>query len=288
MERKHLEYFLSVAAHGSFTSAAYALHVAQPSLSYSVRALERELGVQLFHRLGRGVRLTSAGEALMGSAQQVLREFARARASVRDVHGLGAGRLDIVTLTTLSVEPLASLMGKFRRDYPAIDFNVIDPEHAAAVTEMVRNGRCELGLADFSVQATGLRTAELPEQEIVAVLPPDAAGRGTRLSLREVAALDLIATPPGTSTRTLVDTALAGLGRPLRIAVETTHRASIIPLVLAGAGATLLPRPLAEQASALGAVTCPTEPPITRRVRLLWRPAPLSPAAEAFVRMVKS
>ncbi|HEX6352955.1 LysR family transcriptional regulator [Actinophytocola sp.] len=286
MERKHLEYFLAVAAHGSFTSAASALHIAQPSLSYAVRALERELGATLFHRLGRGVSLTPAGEALVRPAQQVLREFAQVRSSVQKVSGLVAGRLDIVALTTLSVDPLAPMVGAFRQCYPGIDFSVIDPEHAAAVAEMIRGGQCELGLADFSVPTTGLSMLELPEQEILAVLPPGTElSTSDRISVREVGMLDLIATPPGTSTRTLIDTALSVAGRPLRIAVETTHRAAIVPLVLTGAGATLLPRPLAEAAAALGAVTCPIDPPVARRVRLLWRSGPLSPAAEAFVGM---
>jgi LysR family transcriptional regulator, carnitine catabolism transcriptional activator len=286
MDRKHLEYFLAVAAHGSFTSAAYALRIAQPSLSYAVRALERELEATLFHRLGRGVTLTPAGEALVLPAQQVLRDFARVRASVQEVSGLVAGRLDIVALTTLSVDPLAQMVGAFRQRHPGIDFSVVDPEHAAAVAEMIRGGQCELGLTDFSVPAIGLNMLELPEQEILAVLPPGTKlPEVTRISVREVGMLDLVATPPGTSTRSLIDTALSALGRPLRIAVETPHRAAIVPLVLTGAGATLLPRPLAEAAAALGAVTCPIDPPVTRRVRLLWRQGPLSPAAEAFLGM---
>jgi LysR family carnitine catabolism transcriptional activator len=286
MERKHLEYFLAVAAQGSFTGAAYALHVAQPSLSHAIRSLEREVGARLFNRLGRGVTLTPAGEAMIGPAQQVLREFAQVRTSIERVSGLGAGRLDIVALTTLSVDPLAPMVGAFRRHYPAIGFSVVDPEQAAAVAEMVRSGRCELGLADFSVPATGLKTLELPEQEILAVLPPEAApAKDSAISVDEVAALDLIATPPGTSTRTLVDTTLSAVGRPARISVETTHRASIVPLVLSGAGAALLPRPLADDAATLGAVTRPIDPPVVRRVRLLWRPGPVSQAAEAFISM---
>ncbi|MGH3631406.1 MAG: LysR family transcriptional regulator, partial [Sciscionella sp.] len=74
MERRQLEYFLAVVDHGGFTAAATELHVAQPSLSHSIKTLERELGAELFHRLPRGVRLTSAGEALVAHARRVLRD----------------------------------------------------------------------------------------------------------------------------------------------------------------------------------------------------------------------
>jgi DNA-binding transcriptional LysR family regulator len=225
----------------------------------------------------------------VASAQQVLRAFASALSSVQQVASLQAGRLDIVALTTLAVDPLAGLVGAFRRAYPGVDIRIEDPDHAAAVTEMVRVGECELGLADFSVPLAGLRALELREQEMLAVLPPDSqmtAGRAVKLA--EVAAMDLITTQPGTTTRTLLEQSLAGAGIPLRIAVETPHRAAIVPLVLAGAGVALLPRPMAEDAARQGARVGVIDPPVVRRVRLLWRPEPLSHAGQAFVEMVKT
>jgi DNA-binding transcriptional LysR family regulator len=286
MDRRQLEYFLAVASHGSFTSAASALRVAQPSLSYTIRALERELGTTLFHRLGRGIKLTPEGLALVASAQQVLRAFATARVSVQQVSGLQAGRLDIGALTMLAVDPLARLVGAFRCAYPGVDVRIEDPEHAAAVAEMVRVGECELGLTDFSVPSVGLRALELRQQEVLAVLPPNApVPTDQTLTIAEVAAMDLITTQPGTATRALLEQSLAGAGVPLRIAVETPHRAAIVPLVLAGAGVALLPRPMAEDAVRQGARAARIDPPIVRRVRLLWRPDPLSHAGQEFLRM---
>ncbi|TMR91000.1 LysR family transcriptional regulator [Nonomuraea basaltis] len=284
MERRQIEYFLAVAAHGSFTSAAHALNITQPSLSHAIGSLERELGVELFKRLGRGVRLTAAGEALLEPAQQIVYDFATARRSVQWVRGLRNGRLDIVALTTLAVDPLARMVGEFRGLYPTIDIRIADPDQAIEVADMVRSGQYEFGLADFSVPAPRLQTMELPEQEMLAVLPPDApAPRRRMLTISEVASLDLVTTPQGTTTRMMTEQALAGAGIPLRIAVETTHRAAIVPLVLAGAGGALLPLPMAEDAARQGARTFRIDPPVTRRVRLLWRSEPLSPAGQAFV-----
>lgn len=287
MDRRQLEYFLAVAAHGSFTGAAAALHVAQPSLSHSIKAIEREVGALLFHRRSRGVVLTAAGEALLRPAQQVLMDFAAASAAVRMVSDLTAGRLDIVAQTTLAVHPLADLVGAFRKVYPAVVVGIEDPEHAAAVAEMVRGGHSELGLTDFSIPVDDLRTFELPDQEILVVLPPDTdTGPNGSLTVAQVVAFDLVATPPGTNSRAILESALSGASIPLRVAVETPHRAAIVPLVLAGAGATLLPRPMAEDAARQGARIAALDPPVSRRVQLLSRREPLSPAGCAFLRIV--
>jgi LysR family carnitine catabolism transcriptional activator len=286
VDRRQLEYFLAVAAHGSFTSAASALRVAQPSLSHAIGSIERDVGALLFHRLSRGVTLTAAGQALVKPAQQVIREFAVARASVQMVSDLSAGRLDIVAHTTLAAHPLAGLVGAFRKAYPAVLVSIEDPEHAAAIAEMVRSGRAELGLTDFSIPTKDLHTYELSEQEILVALPSNMEVREERLTVTQVAAFDLVVTPPGTASRALLEHALSGAEVPLRIAVETPHRAAIVPLVLAGAGVTLLPRPMAEDAARQGARIAALNPPVTRQVQLLWRREPLSPAGRAFVQMV--
>ncbi len=289
MDRRQLEYFLAVAAHGSFTGAAAALRIAQPSLSHAIKGVEREVGARLFHRVSRGVTLTAAGEALLRPAQQVLRDFAAAQASVQMVSDLQAGRIDIVAQTTLAVHPLAGLVGAFRRAHPGVAVNIEDPEHAADVVEMVRTGRSELGLNDSAAPPDDLWTYELADQQILVVLPPDAeVGADGLLTVAQVVAFDLIVTPPGTASRALLELALSSAGVPLRVAVETPHRAAIVPLVLAGAGVTLLPRSMAEDAARQGARIAALDPPVVRRVQLLSRRESLSPAARAFVRVVLS
>jgi DNA-binding transcriptional LysR family regulator len=286
VERRQLEYFLAIASHGSFTSAAHALQIAQPSLSYAIRVLERETGAPLFRRLGRGVVLTPMGEALLEPARRILHDFSRLETAAQQVTGLVSGRLDIVAVTTLAVDPLAAFIGVFRQRHPGVEFNVIDPENAAAVVDVVRRGQCELGLTEHGIATTGLRVLDLPEQEVLAVLPPDSAAPASgSISVAELAGLDLVTTPPGTTTRGALDSVLAVEGSPPRVAVEITHRAAIVPLVLAGAGATLLPRGLARDAAALGAVVLELRPPLTRHGVLVW-PRGLSPAAQAFVDLV--
>jgi DNA-binding transcriptional LysR family regulator len=283
MDLRQLRYVLAIVDHGSFTGAARAIPVAQPSLSQAIRALETELGVQLFHRTGRRVRLTSAGEALVAGARQVDRDVSTMRAAVDAVRGLEGGTLDLVALPTLAVAPLAEILGRLRREHPAIAVVVAEPEDPAAVANAVAQGDSEVALTELPAPRPGLEAVPLERQELWAILPPGTAITSATLSLPALAAHALVATPPATSTRRLIDEAMAAAGLRATVAVETAHREAIVPLVLAGAGACVLPAPLADQAAARGAVVRRLRPALRRDIGLLHRPGPLSPAAAAFV-----
>ncbi|MDT8912892.1 LysR family transcriptional regulator [Amycolatopsis sp. PS_44_ISF1] len=285
MERRQLEYFLAVVDHGGFTNAARRLHVAQPSLSQAVRTLEKQLGGLLFHRLPHGAELTAAGTALVAPARQILRDLRTADAAVREVLGLGGGSLDIASQTTLAVDPLAALLGRFRAAHPKVRVRVRAPETGSDVVNRVRDGQSEVGLVESGSDTAGLAGVDLAEQEVFAVLPADSPRTGP-LPRAELAGLDLVTTPWGTATRRLVEDALRGGGSGPRIVVETEHRAMMVPLVLAGAGAALLPRAMAEDARRQGAVIVPLLPRLVRRGRLVWRAGPLSPAAAEFIALV--
>ena len=301
MERRELEYFLAIAEHGSFTAAAQAMRVAQPSLSHAIGSMESRLGGKLFHRLPQGVVLTSAGQALMEPARRVMRDLSTASDSVREVLGLAGGRLDIVAQTTLAVDPLAELVGSYLREHPKVAVRISDPELGSDVTAAVRAGERELGMVESAELVAGdLDGIVLRAREIFAVLPPDTPTSRARLGSAELAALDWVTTPKGTATREVIEDAvgrrskatdqgLAGAGEITpTVAVETAHQAMIVPLVLAGAGATLLPRSMAEDAAERGAVVLALRPKVVRRGVLFWRPGPLSPAAAEFVRLARS
>lgn len=288
MERRELEYFLAIAEHGSFTGAAQALRVAQPSLSHAIAALEQKLGGRVFHRLAHGVALTPAGEALAEPARQVLRDLSTATDSVRQVLGITGGQLDIVAQTTLAVDPLAALVGQFLRAHPKVSIRVLDPELGSDVTSAVRAGECELGMADTPAPSGEMESIVLPGREIRAALPPAwASSERARLSIAELATLDFVTTPESTATREVIEDVVGTLDVRPRIAVETAHQAMVVPLVLTGAGATLLPRSMAEDAAQQGAVVMPLRPRVLRRGVLFWRSGPLSPAAAEFVALAR-
>src|SRR5438270_10016330 len=140
MDLRQVEYVLAVVDHGSFTAGAEALAVAQPSLSEGVRRLEQELGVRLFHRVGRRVALTDAGHAFEGPARRMVRERALAYDAVGAVRSLGRGTLDVAALPTLAVDPLAALIGRLRRRHPGIVVHIADAEDARGVEARVADG----------------------------------------------------------------------------------------------------------------------------------------------------
>jgi LysR family carnitine catabolism transcriptional activator len=286
VERRQLEYFLAVVDHGSFTAAAKALYVAQPSLSQAVRSLERELGADLFHRLHRGVRLTPAGEALLVPARQAIRDIATARAAVQEVVGLAGGRLDLSMLPALAMDPIAPVVGVFRARHPAVAFSIRQPEERRRVADDVRTGVAEIGIVDQAEALDELESAELCRQELLAVLPPDTDRDDTPMGWDELLDRGLIVGTPGTLVRDIVDAWGHDQGRRVRPAVELGRRESGVYFVLAGAGVAAMPGPLAQHAATLGAVLRPLAVDHSRVVWMTWRPGPLSPAADAFRRTV--
>jgi LysR family transcriptional regulator, carnitine catabolism transcriptional activator len=284
MDLRQVGYVLAVVDEGGFTRGARAVHVAQPSLSQAVRALERELGVELFHRVGRNVRLTAAGAAFVDAARAVVRDVATLRAAVEAVQGVIAGTLDIVALSTLAVDPLAAIIGHYRRAFPGVTVTIAQPEDSGTATDLVQRGDCEVALAELPVPPT-LVAHPLEVQEFVVVLPPgDALGDGKGpLALERLDGVALVATPMGTSMRTIIELAFATAAITPAVRVEINQREAILPLVLNGAGAAILPRRLADDAARRGASVRRLRPALTRSIGLAHRAGVLSPAARAFV-----
>jgi LysR family transcriptional regulator, carnitine catabolism transcriptional activator len=286
VDRRHLEYFLAVAQSGSFTGAARMLGIAQPSLSYAVAALERELGCELFERLGRGIKVTPAGEALVEPARRTLRSFALAEGAVRGATHAGFGRISIISHTLWAVETLVQVIGEFRQLYPAVQLTVADPVKRAEVAQRVRSGEMDFGLLEGSPPGGALASHWLVDHELVAVLPPRTLTHLMSASITDLAGAGLISTPVGTELRSMVDKQLELAGMPAEVAVETAHLATVVPLVLAGAGVALLPEGMAVEAAAKGARVLRLAPPRRAAVHIIWREGKLTAPTEHFLDVV--
>ena len=286
MDARRLQHFVAVADHGGFTAAARAVFVSQPALSLAVKELETELGTALFARAGRKVQLTAAGHALLGPARQVLRDLETGRAAVAAVTGLESGNLTLASLPTLAADPVARLVGEFRRQHPGIRIDLAAPEDSSDLLDLVITGASELGVTEAHGVPDTLEALSLGAQELALILPPGTptADRGTA-EPGQLAGTPFIAAPPGTSTRRLLDESLAAAGHLPRLAVVTAQRDAILPLVLAGAGAALVPESLASVAAQLGAVVARPVPAAVRQLALVHRPGPLSPAASRFCQL---
>ncbi len=283
MDNRRLAIFLSVVDDGGFTAAADELGMSQPAVSQAMKELEADLGAALFHRLGRGVKLTAAGEALVLPARQARRDLEIGRLAVQEVAGVEAGRLDLACLPTLAVAPLAPLVGAFRAAYPKVSIRLTDPQDTAELLHFVRSGEAEVGVTE-RLDAEGLVTVALWSQEFLVVLPPGSSA-SSPFSVRELATLPLVATPPGSSTRRLLDDAMRRSAADAVVAVEAAQREALLPLIVAGAGAGLLPGPLAEIARTLGCVVVEPHPKVSHAVALIHREGPVTPAAQRFVEL---
>jgi DNA-binding transcriptional LysR family regulator len=281
MDVRRLGIFLAVVDEGGFTRAADALDLSQPAVSQAVRELETDLGTALFHRLGRTVRLTPAGEALVLPARQVRRDLENGRLAVEEVAALGTGRLDLACLPTLATTPTARLVGRYRERYPGVSIVLADPHDAEELLDAVRSGRAEVGLVE-QVAADDLSTVRIATQDLLVVSPPGASVPDP-FPLRRLGSVPLVAPPPGSSTRAVLDTALRRAGVAGTIVVQTALRDALVPLVVSGAGTALLPRPMADAAAALGCVVSAPRPHVLRHLALVHRTTALTPAAQRFV-----
>ncbi len=287
MDIRKLSYFLAVVDHGTFTRAAEVVFVSQPGLSQGIRDLETELGVALFDRIGRRVKLTDAGRALEGPARQALRQLDTAASAVEAVKGFETGQLDLGCLPTLAGDPAAAIIGAFRREHPNIMISLADPTDPNDLLSKLRTGVIEMGFTErlgTSTTTEDLVQHDLMVQQLMVIRPPGSKPLDT-MSSEDLVAFDFVASPPGSSLRHALDDLLATVGGRPRIRVETAQREAIVPLVLAGAGAALVTDHTAKAAAALGAVVCGATPLLERHVVLVHRHQPLSPAASKMLRL---
>ncbi|MFC8130940.1 LysR family transcriptional regulator [Streptomyces sp. NPDC057302] len=285
MDIRQLEYFLAIVDHGGFNRAASALYLSQPSLSQAVRALERDLGSSLFHRIGRRAVLTEAGTALIEPARAAVRSLETARAGVAAVHELREGRLDIAAMPSQAVEPLTTMVRAFSGRYPGVSVNIRAAFTSRDVIDMVRTGAAELGLLATSgpVAEKEVRAHAVGEQRFVLVTPPDGPfPAGSPVACEELAGQRLIVGQRGTGMRAYVD-GLRERGIPFAIAAETEHRVAILPLVLAGVGLAVVTESWRAMAERAGASVLDIEPKTTLQIALVSRRSEQSPAARAFL-----
>src|SRR5688572_4790800 len=120
IELRHLRYFLAVAEANHFTRAATKLHVTQPTLSHQIRQLEGQLGLQLFDRVGRRVKMTAAGELLLPHARRVVRELEAAQTALTELHGLKRGELKVGIVQTVNACVIPEIVAGFSAAHPGI------------------------------------------------------------------------------------------------------------------------------------------------------------------------
>ncbi len=236
MELRSLNYFVRIAELGSITRAASHLRLAQPALTRHVQRLEEELGVALFTRANRGVRLTEAGEKLLESASRILRDVERTGDEIRAQDAHPSGRIILGITPTLCPILVPELFARMRHDFPRVELKVM---HAGMVRleAFLIDGRVDVALLSELSRSRLIVSTGLAEEEMVLVTPPGARLPGI-VGGEELSRTPLIL---GDGLRAAMDALLAGRGIELNVAIEVNDNETMRLMVAQGAAASILP-----------------------------------------------
>jgi DNA-binding transcriptional LysR family regulator len=166
MTLQQLQYFLAAVEHGSFSAAADALHMAQPSLSDQVRRLESELGVDLFTRVGRGLVLTEAGHTFRPHAEEVVAAAEEAREAVAEVREVRGGTVSLGMFGDAPYYLLTEVIEEFRSRHPDVRVRIVG-QNSSEVADALRAGELEAAVIALPVDDTGLEVRPLMSVEIL-------------------------------------------------------------------------------------------------------------------------
>lgn len=274
---------MAVAEEGNVTRAAARLHLAQSGLSASVRALERELGAELFLRTARGVELTEAGRALLREARRTLDSAAAAREAVAAVRGVVGGTLRVGTEQCMgAADPFGTLMD-FGARYPSVEARV-EQAGSALLLERLRQGRLDVAFVAGPGDTSGLRLRALAREPMVLLCAP-----GHRLAQRrergpvapaELAGEVFVDLHPHWGSRQVADAAFAaeGVRRDIAMQLDDVHK--VLDVVGGGAAVAFVPRSVADKKQARGLRWLAVVPEAEWAVSVAW-PEHTRPSAAA-------
>jgi len=221
MELRHLHYFLKIAETSSFTQAAAALHVTQPTLSHQIKQLEQEIGTPLFDRVGRSIQITEAGRIFRSHAQRALRELESGLASVTELDGLMHGQLRLGAFRSFGNSLLPAVLAEFYRAHPRVGVSIqqmslADMEHGLV------NGDLDIAITTYLPATSDWMVAEelFTEPLVLAVGEQHELHGAGPVRLEQLSGMPLILRPSGTPSRQLVEKCFSARGVTPAIVME--------------------------------------------------------------------
>ncbi|SDF80128.1 LysR family transcriptional regulator [Sporomusa acidovorans] len=169
MDIKDMKYFLAVIEAGSINAAAKRLHIAQPPLSRQMKQLEENLGIKLFERGNRKVKLTEAGRLMQDRAEQFLGQIENTIREMREFDAGSRGTIAIGTVTSSGATILPRVVRVFRDSFPGVRFQLWEGE-TNRIIELLNRGAIEIGIARFSIDSELYESIKLPNEPLVAAL----------------------------------------------------------------------------------------------------------------------
>ena len=242
MNLNHLAVFHAVAQTGGMTLGAQRLDISQPAVSKQVQELERALGVHLFDRVGRRVRLSRAGEVLVDYARRLFALAHEAEEAMTDVRAAGRGRLAIGASTTIGTYLLPGVLAEFWRRHPRVEL-LVQIENTEQVHRRLAGHELDLGLTEGPVEEGELDAEVFHQDELVMIAAPGhrLAGR-PRVPLSAVREEPFVLREPGSGTRAVEERALARLKLPVRAVMALGSTEAIKRVVAEGVGLAIVSR----------------------------------------------
>ena len=290
MDLGQLQAFVQVAAHRSFSRAADALDLTQPSVTARIRALERDLQETLFERNGRGVRLTEVGDSFLPHAQRVLKALQDGRDAVQSLQQLQMGTLRLGAAPTISTYVLPELLQAFHARYPGLEVSV-RTEYSERIVQLVLADEVQVGL-ERTISHPEVVTVPLFQDEVVLVTSPrhPFVERGVT-TIEEVGRQRLIMFNRGSSYYMLVHNALREAGVLVSPTMELDNMEATKKMVEEGLGIAILPKVAVEQEvqrQELRQVQVQGMTMPRREIAVIYRRVrPLSRAAQAFIELLE-
>jgi DNA-binding transcriptional LysR family regulator len=239
LDNFRLVVFRAVAEVLSFRKAAEELYLTQPAVSLQVKALEEDLGVQLFDRTGAHIALTEAGKVLWRYSQQASTLFAQAEEEIAALSGDSAGELALGASTTIAQYVLPRLLSEFAGEHPRVHLTLISGNTEQIVSALEKK-KITLGLIEGPARSRDVKTEPFLEDDLVLIV--SAAHEWAELKsipCSEIAAVPLLMRERGSGTRKVVEMALEQHGvklNSLRVVMELDSTEAIKSAVEAGLG----------------------------------------------------
>lgn len=290
MNVKQLRAFVAVAKFQSFAQAGEHLHISQPALSLTIKALEENLGGALLSRTTRSVSLTAEGEVLLPLARRLLADWDDTEEMLRQRFTLQLGRVAIAAMPSFAGNLLPGALKLFRQCYPKVNVTVHDVINEQ-VQELVRHRRVELGIGFEPDNVEGLHFHPLYLDRFVAVVPVDSPlAQLAQISWAQLLAEDFVALQRPSAVRLLLEQNVAVQHGKLAVAFESHQLATVGRMVASGLGVSAVPALCITQMQELGARCIPlVEPAVERRIGVMaLREHTLSTAAQALLDVLLS
>jgi len=255
LENFRLVVFRAVAERLSFRKAGEDLYLTQPAVSLQIKALEEDLGVQLFDRTGRQIALTPAGTLLLNFAQQVHVLLDHAERQIAALNGEHAGELALGASTTVAQYVLPRLLAEFRRESPRVHITLISG-NTEQIVSAVEEQRIALGLIEGPAHSRDVATEALLEDELVLIASTahEWAERAS-IACSEITSVPLLMRERGSGTRQVIEMALERRGikpNAMQIVMELDSTEAIKSAVEAGLGVGFVSRWAIAKDSRLG------------------------------------